>query len=267
MAAVQEIRRQIAHSAPMRCSGRCCASVLNRVSLDMECLPTTHSSITTRRSARDLGRTGLRNPWRYSFDRETKDLWIADVGQGRAEEVNFQPAASKGGENYGWRRTEGLECYPPGSTCDRTGTTPPILEYGRTLGQSVTGGFVYRGSRYPDLRGLAIFTAILVPAIYGQCSGRDRVGTIAWFWRPAGRSRRLARMRPESCIWLIIGAILPDRSRSACHVNERRRECRSFGPGLSPGSLGTVFGRGLTALPESYKQAYFRFQRSWQERR
>ncbi len=105
----------------------------------------------------EIWATGLRNPWRYSFDRETKDLWIADVGQGRAEEVNFQPAASKGGENYGWPRTEGLECYPPGSTCDRTAATLPILEYGRALGQSVTGGFVYRGSRYPDLRGFYLY--------------------------------------------------------------------------------------------------------------
>ena len=87
----------------------------------------------------------------------TKDLWIGDVGQNRAEEVDFQSASSKGGENYGWRRMEALGCYPPGSSCDRAGISLPILEYGRQFGQSVTGGYVYRGSNYPALRGFYLY--------------------------------------------------------------------------------------------------------------
>lgn len=91
---------------------------------------------------------GLRNPWRNSFDRGTGDLWMGDVGQGAFEEINFQPANSPGGENYGWRPKEGSgdntnvpDPHPPGAV-------DPIHEYGRSIGRSVTGGYVYRG---PDL--------------------------------------------------------------------------------------------------------------------
>jgi uncharacterized protein (TIGR03437 family) len=98
---------------------------------------------------------GLRNPWRFSFDRETRDLWIGDVGQNRFEEVHFTPAASSGGENYGWKLMEGLSCFVP--NCDRTGLTLPVHDYGRNDGGSVTGGFVYRGARWPLLRGVYFF--------------------------------------------------------------------------------------------------------------
>lgn len=94
---------------------------------------------------------GLRNPWRFSFDRETGDLWIADVGQNRLEEVNFQPASSPGGENYGWVTMEASLCVTPG--CNQAGLVPPVFEYGRNLGASITGGFVYRGARYPSRQG------------------------------------------------------------------------------------------------------------------
>ncbi len=98
---------------------------------------------------------GLRNPWRYSFDRATGDLWIADVGQNRAEEINFQPARSRGGENYGWRLMEGFQCLEPG--CNPAGLTLPVHEYGRSDGCSVTGGHVYRGRRSPGLRGAYLY--------------------------------------------------------------------------------------------------------------
>jgi uncharacterized protein (TIGR03437 family) len=205
----------------------------------------------------EIWATGLRNPWRYSFDRETKDLWIADVGQGRAEEVNFQPAASKGGENYGWRRTEGLECYPPASRCDRTGITPPILEYGRTLGQSVTGGFVYRGSRYPDLRGFYLygdFGSGNLWAVQRQGSTWDNrlvLATgrqISTFGEDETGELYLADYRGD--IYLIAAG--PPVTSAGGVVN-----AASFGPGLSPGSLGTVFGRGLTALPQIVQAGMF----------
>ena len=98
---------------------------------------------------------GLRNPWRFSFDRETHDLWIADVGQNRAEEINFQPGSSNGGENYGWRRMEGLQCFE--SNCDRSGLTMPVFEYTRGLGISVTGGHAYRGRRHEAMRSIYFF--------------------------------------------------------------------------------------------------------------
>lgn len=97
---------------------------------------------------------GLRNPWRFSFDRGTGDLYIADVGQNAWEEVNVQPASSRGGENYGWRYLEGAHCYDPPDGCPTRGMTLPVFEYPhRGGGQSITGGFVYQGCRMPDLRG------------------------------------------------------------------------------------------------------------------
>jgi len=102
---------------------------------------------------------GLRNPWRYSFDRATGDLYIADVGQFQIEEISFQPASSSGGENYGWRCMEGTRCTGlSGCTCDDDALTDPIHEYNHSAGRcSVTGGFVYRGSAIPSLQGTYFF--------------------------------------------------------------------------------------------------------------
>jgi len=100
---------------------------------------------------------GLRNPWRFSFDRLMGDLYIADVGQNSLEEVNFQPADSPGGENYGWNIFEGDQCYS-GGTCDPTGMTMPVHTYPTITPEcAITGGYVYRGSEYPNLQGLYIF--------------------------------------------------------------------------------------------------------------
>ena len=96
---------------------------------------------------------GLRNPWKFSFDAQTGDLFIGDVGQGAREEIDFQPAASTGGENYGWRVMEGTRCFNPASGCDQSGKVLPIAEYDHTVGCSVTGGYIYRGSLFPLLRG------------------------------------------------------------------------------------------------------------------
>lgn len=97
---------------------------------------------------------GLRNPWRFSFDRLTGDLYIADVGQNAWEEVNFQPASSTGGENYGWNVYEATHSFGEAA---REGTVFPIGEYGRREGCSVTGGYVYRGQQLPALFGNYLF--------------------------------------------------------------------------------------------------------------
>ena len=97
---------------------------------------------------------GLRNPWRWSFDRHTGDLYIGDVGQVAREEINFQPADSAGGENYGWRCMEGFRCTGLGGCiCDGEALTLPIRDYGRGDGTTVVGGYVYRGQAIRDLRG------------------------------------------------------------------------------------------------------------------
>lgn len=100
---------------------------------------------------------GLRNPWRFSFDRLTGDLFIADVGQNLLEEVNYVSAGSAGGENYGWRIMEASACYNPSSGCDASGLVLPVAEYGRSDGCSVTGGYVYRGPSFSQLDGWYFF--------------------------------------------------------------------------------------------------------------
>ncbi len=100
---------------------------------------------------------GLRNPWRFSFDRATGDLLLADVGQNQWEEVNFLPAGSPGGGNFGWNIMEGTHCYGS-STCDQTGLILPITDYRHENGRcSVTGGYVYRGQQFPALTGSYFF--------------------------------------------------------------------------------------------------------------
>ena len=96
---------------------------------------------------------GLRNPWRFSFDRQTGALFAADVGQNRMEEID---RIERGG-NYGWNIMEGTLCYQPPKDCDQEGLIAPLSAYGRDQGISVTGGFVYRGKAVPALAGQYVF--------------------------------------------------------------------------------------------------------------
>ena len=131
-------------------------------------VPRSNPFVSSSTAKPEIWAYGLRNPWRFSFDRETGDLWIADVGQSRAEEINFQPASSPGGENYGWRLMEGLSCYNPANNCNRSGLTLPILEYTRERGDiSVTGGYVYRGPRWASLRGTYVYGDYASGRIWG----------------------------------------------------------------------------------------------------
>jgi glucose/arabinose dehydrogenase len=106
---------------------------------------------------------GLRNPWRYCFDRLTGDLYIGDVGQNNIEEIDFQPGTSAGGENYGWKVMEGNNCFSNAACltyvplCNDPSLVRPIHQYTHAQGCSVTGGCVYRGCAVPDLRGTYFF--------------------------------------------------------------------------------------------------------------
>jgi uncharacterized protein (TIGR03437 family) len=193
---------------------------------------------------------GLRNPWRYSFDRAAGDLWIADVGQNRFEEVNFQPASSRGGENYGWVITEGLECVRAG--CDRTGLTPPVHVYPRSEGVSVTGGYVYRGRRYPALAGQYLYgdygsgriwaltregtrftnRLLLASGIAISSFGEDEEGEL-YLADHGGRILQIAGTE----------TLPAPRFSAASTVN-----AASHQPGLTPGSLATVYGTNLTGI-------------------
>ncbi|MCL4263702.1 MAG: PQQ-dependent sugar dehydrogenase [Anaerolineae bacterium] len=115
-------------------------------------IPETNPFVTDDTFRNEIWAVGLRNPWRFSFDRETGDFFMADVGQNQWEEVNFHPADGLGGENYGWNQMEGTHCYQ-GDNCDVTGLVLPVFEYDHSQGCSVTGGYVYRGQQFPALQG------------------------------------------------------------------------------------------------------------------
>ena len=125
---------------------------------------------------------GLRNPWRFTFDRMSGELWAADVGQNSLEEVDVIVP----GGNYGWNVMEGTECFSPsGKACDSEGLEPPVVEYGRDDGCSITGGYVYRGSRLPGLYGRYTFADF--------CSGK------VWaFSRQSGDARRPVELMDTS---------------------------------------------------------------------
>lgn len=142
---------------------------------------------------------GLRNPWRFSFDRETSDLFIGDVGQNLWEEINWLTWDESLGANFGWRTMEGNHCYDPEEFCDTTGLIMPVFEYPNNAsymkiligmdereatGCSVTGGYVYRGNNNPDLWGTYIFG--------DYCTGR-----IWSFKLKNGKPTKFKNLRPE----------------------------------------------------------------------
>jgi glucose/arabinose dehydrogenase len=137
-------------------------------------IPPDNPFIDTAGARDEIWSYGLRNPWRISFDRTQGHLYIADVGQGQWEEVNFQRKNSPGGVNYGWRRMEGRHCFNPPNNCNTGGLQLPVAEYNHAEGCSVTGGYVYRGSTIPSLVGTYLFADYCRGTIWGlkRASGR-----------------------------------------------------------------------------------------------
>ncbi|MDD2902890.1 MAG: PQQ-dependent sugar dehydrogenase [Syntrophales bacterium] len=121
-------------------------------------IPPTNPFFGSAGVRQEIWALGLRNPWRFSFDRLTGDLYIGDVGQATYEEVNFQAASSGGGENYGWNILEGPACYNPPQNCvPPAGYAPPVMYYNHTEGIAIVGGYVYRGARFRPLQGIYFF--------------------------------------------------------------------------------------------------------------
>lgn len=124
------------------------------------CIPPDNPFIGVAGARGEIWAYGLRNPWRFSFDKETGILWSGDVGQNRWEEIDIVEK----GLNYGWNVMEGAHCFSPSVGCNTVGLALPVVEYGHSDGCSVTGGYVYRGSNTPSLLGAYV---------YGDfCSGR-----------------------------------------------------------------------------------------------
>ena len=178
---------------------------------------------------------GLRNPWRYSFDRQTGDLYIADVGQDQFEEVNVEPAGSPGGRNYGWSIMEASHCFRQEADCDQSGLDLPVLEYSHADGCSVTGGAVYRGQEFPALAGIYLFG--------DYCSGRiwglARAETREW------RSAQLAQIDAR------ISAFGEDESGELYLVDIQRGVLfKITAPRTSPAHSWTAFVRNHVASRE-----------------
>ncbi|RMF85927.1 MAG: hypothetical protein D6744_00520 [Planctomycetota bacterium] len=197
---------------------------------------------------------GLRNPWRNAFDRVTGDLWIADVGQNSWEEINYQPASSAGGENYGWRCREGAHNFNTSGDCSQTPFIDPIQEYSHNAGRcSITGGYVYRGCAIPDLTGKYFYgdyctgnvwsfrydgvsitdfvdhTAELAPGGFALVSfGEDAYGELYICDQPGGRVYRIVPDVP--------GGIVGDD----CNANGRDDACD-----LLDGSATDINGNGV----------------------
>jgi len=133
-------------------------------------IPASNPFLTLGDGIRDeIYATGLRNPWRWSFHRANGDMWIADVGQLLWEEVNWLPAGTQSGVNYGWKCYEGTNTYAGGCSPTLTDTVAPIFEYGHnstTGGFSITGGYVYRGTEFPALQGYYLCTDFVSPNLW-----------------------------------------------------------------------------------------------------
>lgn len=234
-------------------NGQSLGTLLGKIlRIDVESVPGTvrippdNPFVNTAGARPEIWAYGLRNPWRLTFDRANGDLWIADVGQDTYEEVDFQPASSHGGENYGWNIMEGMHCYAA-SSCNTGGLVPPIAEYTHADGCSITGGFVYRGSRSPGLRGIYFYGDYCS----GKIGGVERHGTtwtnrflassplfITTFGEDSAGELYVGDAR-QGTIWRIEGSTAP--RFSAADV----QNAASFAAGLAPGSLAAVFAAGV----------------------
>ena len=220
--------------------------------------PASNPFLATANARPEIWASGLRNPWRFSFDRLTGDMFIADVGQNAVEEISFQSSDSTGGENYGWRLMEGSRCFNPATNCNGNGSLVlPILEYsnaGGNCGGSVTGGYRYRGAKHPQLSGTYFFAdyctgdffaayeesgawTLLGPretAISFRTFGEDEGGEI--YFADSGVVYQIDAPRP------------PPQISEGRVVNSATFQ---LGSGLAPGSLATAFGVGLATATEA----------------
>lgn len=216
------------------------------VSTDAYTVPSSNPFVNRSGTRPEIWAYGLRNPWRFSFDRATGDLYIADVGQDTYEEVDFQPSGSAGGQDYGWNVMEGFHCYAQ-PACTQTGLTLPVTEYLHQNGDcSVTGGYVYRGGRYPAIQGFYLYA--------DYCTGRiralSRVGSV---WQSSvllAPGFPLSTFGQDEAGELYVanygnGDIYAIAAGAPAFPAAGVVNAASYEAGLVPGSLAAVFGQGL----------------------
>lgn len=194
-------------------------------------IPPDNPFVSTPSHRPEIWALGLRNPWRFSFDATTGDLYIADVGQNRFEEVNFQPRSSSGGENYGWVTMEGNECVQAG--CNTAGLARPIWTYPRSEGLSITGGYVWRGAYYYGDYVTGRIWALRRTATGWQNSLVTDLGrsfAISTFGLGEDGSLYVANFSSGEIFRLVESGLT---------------NAASFAPGLTPGALTTLFSENL----------------------
>ncbi|MBI3448737.1 MAG: PQQ-dependent sugar dehydrogenase [Acidobacteria bacterium] len=177
---------------------------------------------------------GLRNPWRFSFDPLTFDLYLGDVGQASREEIDFRPAGSPGGENYGWNSYEGSVCPNPScgsASCSVPSYEPPVLDYDHTNGCAVVAGYVYRGCRMPDLAGTFFYGDLCSAFVRTfQISGGTAVNL-------RDRTAELVPNGGAPIAWI------------TSFGTDARGEIYVVDGGLGNGNIGTIY-KIVPALPE-----------------
>ncbi|HEV3197194.1 MAG TPA: PQQ-dependent sugar dehydrogenase [Bryobacteraceae bacterium] len=213
-------------------------------------IPPDNPFLKTAGARPEIWAYGLRNPWRFSFDSATNDLYIADVGQDHFEEIDYQPASSHGGDNYGWSIMEGMHCYQFG--CSFQGLKLPVAEYSHAEGCAVTGGFVYRGRGSPGLRGTYIYADWCSGVFWGLThdGGVWSANRLAKFTGAAittfGQDEAgeiYAADAAGGTVYHVVGPTAP-RILAGGVVN-----AASFAQGMVAGPLATVFAAGVMDAP------------------
>ena len=158
------------------------ASLLGKMlRLDVDGAPAGQGAPFGKATPVEVWGLGLRNPWRFSFDRATGEIWIGDVGQNAWEEIDVADTKRAAPLHFGWKTMEGLHCYDPRQGCKAEGLELPVHEYGHDAGCSVTGGYVYRGKAIPELVGKYLFSDYCTGVVWSLLrdeTGKARVSTL-----------------------------------------------------------------------------------------
>jgi len=202
-------------------------------------IPPTNPFVNNPTARKEIWAYGLRNSWRYSFDRLTGDLWIGDVGQDLWEEVDFQAAGDTGGHDYGWRCYEGFHSYNTTGPCPADSGTLPVFEYPHGSECSITGGYVYRGAQIGSLYGKYVFAdycvgalrmlqnevngiysdVTLIPGTFAITSfGEDKWGELYACSYTSGSNGKVYKITDQDCA--PVATVLSDTSIFFCHYSK-----------------------------------------------